>query len=259
MNKLTTCVRSLCISRTLFADSSNYSFRLLRHVIVLLIVPATLFAKIPIIIDSDANNEVDDQQAIGYTLFNSDIFDVRGITTNRTYNGGAVANHTAEALRIIKLCGAEGKIPLIEGADGDYNTIKGAIHDASYDGKAAVDFIIQEAHKNHSQKLILAPIGKLTNIALAFDKDPTIIPKVTVVWLGSNWPDAGEYNLENDIPSVNAVFETEVELWIPTVNYNKDFGTAAVVAYTSDINSFMPGKGPTYSPGITGRNGGTFH
>ena len=38
--------------------------------------------KIRIILDTDANNELDDQHAIAYMLFNDSIFDVEGITIN---------------------------------------------------------------------------------------------------------------------------------------------------------------------------------
>jgi hypothetical protein len=37
-----------------------------------------------VILDTDANNELDDQHAIAYLLFNGQVFDVEGITVNRT-------------------------------------------------------------------------------------------------------------------------------------------------------------------------------
>ena len=42
------------------------------------------------IIDSDANNELDDQHAIAYALFNGDVFNVIGITVNDTRNGNGI-------------------------------------------------------------------------------------------------------------------------------------------------------------------------
>jgi PKD repeat protein len=180
---------------------------------------------------------------------------VLGITSNKTNNGGDITQHTAEAERVVKLCAAWGKIPVKAGANDDYADIKPNINNASFDGKEAVDFIIAQAHISRPQKLILLPVGKITNIALALDKDASIIPKVKVVWLGSNWPGTGEYNLVNDIGAVNAVIDTDVEFWICTVSG----GTAAVKASTSDINSNMPGKGPYIDPPVPGRHGGTFH
>jgi len=46
--------------------------------------------KIQMIIDSDANNELDDQHAIAYALFNGDVFNVIGITVNDTRNGNGI-------------------------------------------------------------------------------------------------------------------------------------------------------------------------
>ena len=46
--------------------------------------------KIRIILDTDANNELDDQHAIAYLLFNGDTFAVEGITVNATSGGGVV-------------------------------------------------------------------------------------------------------------------------------------------------------------------------
>src|SRR5258708_11935973 len=61
--------------------------------------------RIRILLDTDANNEVDDQHAIAYMLFNGGAFDVVGITVNRTRNGGDVEKHAEEAERIATLAG----------------------------------------------------------------------------------------------------------------------------------------------------------
>jgi purine nucleosidase len=48
--------------------------------------------------------------------------------------------------------------------------------------------------RERGQKLILLPVGKLTNIALALLKEPAIAAHVRIVWLGSNYPRPGEHN-----------------------------------------------------------------
>ena len=40
--------------------------------------------KTRVILDTDANNELDDQHAIAYTLFSGNDFEVEAITVNRT-------------------------------------------------------------------------------------------------------------------------------------------------------------------------------
>lgn len=52
----------------------------------------------------------------------------------------------------------------------------------------AVNFIIEQELKDRDQKLILLPIGKLTNIALALKKESAIAKNIRIVWLGSNYP-----------------------------------------------------------------------
>ena len=103
--------------------------------------------KIPIILDTDANNELDDQHAIAYMLFSQDIFDIRAITVNETYSGGELKNHVDEATRIVNLCGFENRIKIIPGASGNFNEISKNINEKEFDGNKAVNFIIETAEK----------------------------------------------------------------------------------------------------------------
>lgn len=214
--------------------------------------------KIRILLDTDANNELDDQHAIAYMLFNSHIFDVEGITVNRTHNGGEVEKHYQEAERVVKLCGLDQKIKIFRGASGKYEEIKDDVENEEFDGSDAVNFIIERAHAQDQRKLVLVPVGKLTNIALALKKDPTIIPKVRIVWLGTNYPEPGEYNFVNDIPAIDPILESDVDFEMVMVRYHKESGTDAVKAYLKDIREIMPGKGPKIAEPVIGRHGGSF-
>jgi hypothetical protein len=214
--------------------------------------------KIRVILDTDANNELDDQHAIAYLLFNGDAFDVEAITVNRTNAGGGVKQHLAEAQRVVRLCGLEGRVPVLLGADKGFDAIKDELDRPDFDGAEAVNFIIQRAHAADDRKLVLLPVGKLTNIALALMKDASIAPKVRVVWLGSNYPDRGEYNQDNDVAAMNYILDSAVDFEIAIVRYGKPSGTDAVRASLSDIRAKMPGKGPAISPPVTGRHGGEF-
>jgi purine nucleosidase len=210
-----------------------------------------------VIFDTDANNELDDQHAMAYLLFNADAFDVEGITINRTKAGGDVTEHYAEAHRILQLAAVRGRVPLFAGADRSFAEIAGELDRADHDGAAAVRFIIERAHADDPRPLVLLPVGKLTNIALALKIDPSIATKVRVVWLGSNYPERGEYNKENDPGSLIYILEeTAVPFEMVTVRYGKPSGTDAVRATPDEIRARMPGKGPRVSPPVTGREGG---
>jgi inosine-uridine nucleoside N-ribohydrolase len=213
--------------------------------------------RIPVIIDTDANNELDDQHAIAYLLFNGDTFDVRGVTVNTTSSGGNIDMQYAEAERVLKLCTLFGQIPLYAGADADLETIRPTLNQADYDGRAAVEFIIEEARRERDVKLVLIPIGKMTNIALALEKAPDIKDKVRIVWLGSNYPDPGEHNMINDIPAMTYILETNVPFELVMVRYGKSSGSDAVRVTPTDMETNMPGLGPKSEP-VDGRHGNTF-
>jgi len=215
--------------------------------------------RIRVLLDTDANNELDDQHAIAYMLFNGGVFDVEGITVNRTRGGGDVTQHYAEAERVVRLANLHGRVPLRLGANGSFEEIASRLDRPDYDGAPAVRFIIERAHAAGGQPLVLLPVGKLTNVALALKKDPSIAGKIRVVWLGSNYPEPGEYNQDNDPGSLTYILEqTSVPFEFVTVRYGKPSGTDAVRATRDEIRARMPGKGPRVSPPVAGREGGTF-
>lgn len=208
--------------------------------------------------DTDANNEIDDQHAIAYMLLSGDSFLIEGMTVNRTDNGGDIEAQAEEAERIVKLCNLHPQLAVTRGASGSFEEIAPHLDSPDYDGVDAVDLIIQRARVESPQKLTLLPIGKLTNIALALKKDPGIIDKVKVVWLGSNYPDPGEYNLDNDIASLNYVLDTDVEFEMAVVRYGAPSGTSAVRVTPEDLVEHLAGRGPHATETVTGRNGGSF-
>ncbi len=211
--------------------------------------------KIKVILDTDTNNELDDQHALAYLLFNGRIFDVPGITVNATRSGGNIDSQYAEAKRIMELCRLFGKIPLYKGADSSFDSIYPDVYNESFDGSDAVNFIIKQSHDIKKNKLTVIAVGKLTNIALALKKDTSIAPKVRLVWLGSNYPEAGEYNLDNDTSALNFILNSQVQFEIVTVRYNRYTGTSAVSTTREEIKQKMPKKGPSIVEPVQGRDG----
>ncbi len=211
--------------------------------------------KIKVIFDTDANNELDDQHAMAYMLFNGDVFDIRGITVNATYNGGGIQGHYDEAERVLQLSNLKDSIPLLKGANGNFDEISDSFDPYNYDGQEGVDFILEETKKDST---IIVAVGKLTNIALALKKDPSFAERTKIVWLGSNYPEPGEYNQDNDTISMNYVLNSKIPFEMVTVRYGKPSGTDAVAVTQTEVNSRMPGLGPKAKTPITGRHGGTF-
>lgn len=211
--------------------------------------------KIKLIFDTDANNELDDQFAIAYMLLNGETFDVKGITVNATRNDKSVQGHYDEAERIMKLCNLKGAVPLLKGAEGNFKEISTNFDPANYDGRDGVDFILEETEKD---SVIVVAVGKLTNIALALKKDPGFAKRTKIVWLGSNYPEPGEYNQDNDTIAMNYVLNSKIPFEMVTVRYGKPSGTDAVAVTKAEVNEKLPGKGPKAEEPITGRHGGTF-
>ena len=227
--------------------------------------PAEPAPKIDVIFDTDANNEVDDQHALAYLLFSGNYFNVEGVTVNSTSTPDGfltvsdVQDHYDEARRVMQLCGdLYGKIPLLTGAQGSFEEIRPYIHEEEFDGHEAVNFIIEQALIERDSKLVLLPVGKLTNISLALLKEPSIAENVRIVWLGSNYPQTGEHNKVWDKESMNYLLNMDVPLEFVTVRYGDPSGTDAVKVTQAQILHRMPGLGPEISEPVIGRHGGEF-
>lgn len=216
----------------------------------------TTRAKIKLIFDTDANNELDDQHALAYLLLNGDTFDVRAITVNATRNGEGIQGHYDEAERIMQLCNLKDAIPLLKGANGNFQEIAENFDVTTYDGQEGVDFILEETKKD---SVIIVAVGKLTNIALALKKDPSFAERTKIIWLGSNYPEPGEYNQNNDTIAMNYILNSTIPFEMVTVRYGKPSGTDAVAVTRTEINERMPGLGPKANQSIIGRHGGTFN
>jgi purine nucleosidase len=80
------------------------------------------------------------------------------------------------------------------------------------DSRSAPDLIIELVRK-YPQEITLVPVGPLTNLALAIQKDPAIVPLVKEVVLmggalsGGNVTAVAEANIHNDPEAARAVFE----------------------------------------------------
>jgi len=214
--------------------------------------------QIRVIFDTDTNNELDDQHALAYLLFNQSTFKIEGITINTTSSGGNIEKQYAEAKRVLQLCAAD-TLPVLKGADLSFKEILPSIDSAAYDGKNAVDLMIEQAHKPADDKLVILAVGKLTTVALAVKKDPAITKRIRLVWLGSNYPEPGEHNQNNDTIAMNYLLNSDIDFEMVTVRYGKPSGTDAVKITQQEVNKLMPGLGPRIATPVTGRHGGEFY
>ena len=197
-----------------------------------------------VLLDTDANNELDDQHAIAYMLFSGDVFDVEGITVNRTRGGGDVEHAGRRGGAHHRAGGTATHIPGVPRRERLVRRDRAARRRIQLRRRVGGERDHQAGEGGGRRRSRSLPVGKLTNIALALKKDPSIASKVRIVWLGSNYPEPGEYNQENDEGAVQYVLDTNVPFEIALVRYGTPSGTDHVRVTRDEIRERMPGKGP---------------
>lgn len=82
------------------------------------------------------------------------------------------------------------------------------------------DFIIRQAKKEDDRPLYVALLGCLTDLAIAYLKEPSIADKVIAIWIGGGkYPEGGdEFNLEQDLLAARILFDSPMEIWQVPVN-----------------------------------------
>ena len=77
------------------------------------------------------------------------------------------------------------------------------------------DFIIREAMKEDARPLYVCFLGAITDLAIAYLKEPRIAHRLTAVWIGGGAYPEGEpeFNLCQDILAANIVFESDIPFW----------------------------------------------
>src|SRR5438046_4900459 len=180
------------------------------------------FAAKKIIFDTDPGS--DDALALMLAL-NSPELDVRAITV--VPGNVTAAMGLQNALRMVSLANrcdvpvaAGAQHPLFQklitaeffhGRNGLAN-IELPPSKCNVDARFGPDLIIQMVHAEPHQ-ITLVPVGPLTNIALAVEKDPSIVPLVKEVILmggsisGGNVNAAAEANIYNDPEAAQIVFQ----------------------------------------------------
>jgi purine nucleosidase len=181
--------------------------------------------RLRVIVNTDAANEADDQFAIVHALL-TPTFDLRGIIpahfgTRRTVH--SLRESRDEVERLLELMDMQGQVAL---ADGAPHALPGPTTPVD---SAGARLIVEEAGKQDGGTLYVAFLGPLTDMATALLLDPSIAQRdVVVVWIGGDpYGDKvasyrPEFNLSNDIPAANVVFESGITVWqVPSSTYTQ--------------------------------------
>lgn len=186
-----------------------------------------------LIIDTDPGH--DDAMAI---LLAGKYFDVVGITT--VYGNQSIEKTTKNTLKILEFSGLT-NIPVFQGCSKPIISevsFSSAVHGEEglhgYDfaeptlcvmEEHAIDFIIKAATEN--KEITMLPIGPLTNIALALNKEPAIASRITEICLmgGSttigNVTPSAEFNIWADPEAADIVFRSGIPIKMVGLNLTR--------------------------------------
>ena len=157
-----------------------------------------------VILDTDIGNSWDDQFALVYLLKNENLFNIEAITIEpfkHTESESVIDNQELsynEILTISKLLN---------------KNIENKIY--KFSNNEAVEKIIGIANKN--DKTYILAIGALSNISLAINKNPNIINKIEIIWLGGNSLEYGhnkEFNFMQDTDATFNVINSNINMTI---------------------------------------------
>ena len=167
--------------------------------------------KINVILDTDTYNECDDQFALSYLIKSQEKFNIEAITvapySHKTYRTVSVKEGQELSYNeILKIC----KWLNFDTTNKVFKGSMGYLQNGYTENNPAVNKIIEIALKK--KKTYILAIGAITNVALAIKKEPKIINKIEIIWLGGNelgYKDNLEYNFRQDIQAVREVFESK--------------------------------------------------
>ena len=193
--------------------------------------------KLNVILDTDTYNECDDQFALAYMLKSQDIFNVEAITVapyihiNRCTIPEGQENSYNEILKICKWLNFDTTNKVFKGSMdfmvNGYN-----------EENDAVNKIIEIALKN--DKTYIMAIGAITNVAIAIKKEPKIVDRIEIIWLGGHSFLQG-HNIETnfkDKVAAKVVFDSKVKLTvIPVKNVASNLRTSIY-----ELEHFLKGK-----------------
>lgn len=199
--------------------------------------------KIPLIIDADTANEVDDLFALVRAV-NEPKFDLLAITSAQFHTSPYASDSTVAESQEIN----EQLMTLLKRTDislplGSNRPLKAK--GAPQDSEAA-RFIIKKAHEQgKGRKLQLVILGSCTNVASAILIDSTIVPKIQVNYLGfwhdpeTNRYDKNEFNSRNDSIAVNVLMDQRgLDVRVMTATTSQH-----LVFHKTRVDAQLKGKG----------------
>lgn len=194
-----------------------------------------------VVMDTDTYNEIDDQFAVVYALLSPKLR-VHAFYAAPFFNDNSIGpadgmeRSYQELLTIMGRMGDKAQGEVLRGST-NYMPDK----QTPVDSPAAQD-LIARARAQTDGPLYVLTIGAITNVASAIVMAPDIIKKIVIVWLGGHpiyWPHTREFNLRQDIPASQLIFDCGVPLvQLTCANVTEQLRTTL-----PEVERFVKGRG----------------
>lgn len=186
-------------------------------------------APVRAVLDTDTYNEVDDQFALAYAMLSPEACKLEAVYAapfhNQRSSGPAdgMERSYEEILRVLGKLGHSASNGFAFRGSTSYLPGPGI----PVVSPAAEDLIARA--RASEVPLYVMTIGAPTNVSSALLMAPDIASRIVVVWLGGqphDWPTAREFNLQQDIPASQVLFDSGVPLvQIPATNVSEHLRT----------------------------------
>ena len=120
-----------------------------------------------------------------------------------------------EGKKILELAGID-DVPLLRGSALEISDVN------QLPASEGADFMIKEALRDDDKPLYIALMGCLTDLAIAYLKEPAIADRLTAIWIGGGEYPSGEdeFNIKQDLEAARIVFASPIKIWqIPKKTY----------------------------------------
>jgi purine nucleosidase len=197
---------------------------------------------VPMVLDTDTFNEIDDQFALVYALVSPElevqaVYAAPFLNSRSTSPGDGMEKSYEEILWVMA--------KLDVSPEGLAH--RGSRHFIADPGKpeespAARDLIVRAKTHSPNDPLYVVAVGAITNVANALLIEPSILPNIVVVWLGGNarhWPDQREFNYRQDLHASRTIFDSGVPfVQLPCTPVVTHFATTV-----PEMEAYMAGRG----------------
>jgi len=168
--------------------------------------------KLRVLLDTDTYNEADDQFAVVHALLAPERITLEAICAAPFHNdrsngpGDGMEKSYDEIIRLLERLAVKDRDRVFKGSD---RYLPSRAEPVRSDAAQR----IVDLSKEGTAPLYVTAIGAITNVASAILMDPSIVERIVVVWLGgqpTHWPSAREFNLRQDVPAAQVIFDSGV-------------------------------------------------